>query len=94
MGPHTMQFIDHMIKSRAFPEQAYRACLDVLRLSTAYGADRLEKVCQIAYEAGATRYHQIELILKNKIDSVPHSDAMHSAVIAPHKNIRDPHYYK
>lgn len=94
MGPHTMRFIDHMINSRAFPEQAYRACLGVLRLSTPYGADRLEKACQIAYDAGATRYHQIELILKNKIDSVVYSYTAHSVVIAPHKNIRGSHYYK
>lgn len=94
VGPHTMKFIDHMITSRAFPEQAYRACLGVLRLGTKYGADRLEKASMIAFDAGATRYQQIELILKNKIDSVTHSYAVDLSVTPSHKNIRGSNYYK
>ena len=71
IGPHTMRFIERLIASRAFPEQAYRACLGVLRLGYRYGEDRLEKACAIAYESGATRYQQVELILKNKLDAPP-----------------------
>jgi transposase len=94
-GSHTMKFIDYMIASRAFPEQAYRACLGVLRLGSKYGADRLEKACSIAYESGATRYTQVELILKNKLDAVPHSHAVQMpVVIASHENIRGSDYYK
>jgi hypothetical protein len=40
--------------------------LGVLRLGSRFGAQRLEKACTIAQDAGITRYQQIEPILKNK----------------------------
>jgi len=94
IGPNTMMFIEALIASRAFPEQAYRTCLGVLRLGSRYGDDRLEKACEIAHSSGATRYQQVESILKNKIDTIKHSHATNTAVILSHENIRGPDYYK
>ncbi len=94
IGPHTMKLISNLITSRAFPEQAYRACLGVLRLGTRYGEDRLERACEIGCKSGATRYKQVELILKNKLDAIPHSHASNSPVITSHENIRGSEYYK
>ncbi|RDI36332.1 IS21 family transposase [Aquicella lusitana] len=94
IGPHTMKFIDRLIASRAFPEQAYRACLGVLRLGSRYGENRLEKACAIANESGATRYSQVEAILKNKLDTVPNSHSTNTPVISSHGNIRGSDYYK
>lgn len=94
IGPNTMNFITQLISSRAFPEQAYRACLGVLRLGTRYGESRLEKACAIAYEAGATRYREIELILKNKLDNVERVYVANTPIITTHKNIRGADYYK
>jgi len=93
IGPYTMKFISHLMASRAFPEQAYRACLGVLRLGTKYGENRLEKACAIALEAGANRYSQIELILKNKLDAINATNSSTSIIIS-HKNIRGSTYYK
>lgn len=94
IGPHTMKFITSLIASRSFPEQAYRACLGVLRLGTRYGEDRLEKACDIAYESGARRYKEVELILKNKLDAAHHSPPISVPVIVSHENIRGSDYYK
>jgi transposase len=94
IGPHTMKFIERLIASRAFPEQAYRACLGVLRLGSRYGEHRLEKACAIANDSGATRYGQVESILKNKLDTIPHSHATNAPVITSHENIRGSDYYK
>jgi transposase len=94
IGPHTTKFIECLIASRAFPEQAYRTCLGVLRLSSRYGEDRLEKASAIAYESGATRYQQVEAILKNKLDTVPRSPVTTTPVIVSHENIRGSDYYK
>src|SRR4030067_329375 len=33
VGPHTIDFIDATLKSRQFPEQAYRSCLGILSLA-------------------------------------------------------------
>jgi hypothetical protein len=83
-----------MIASRAFPPQAYRACLGLLRLSERFSPERLEKACIIALSAGATRYQQVESILKKKLDTIPHSHDQSEPLISDHENIRGSNYYK
>lgn len=93
IGPNTVRFIEHMMASRAFVQQAYRACYGVLRLSNRYGAERLEKACGKGLEVYASRYQQIESILKNNLEEVPISQS--SAIELPsHHNIRGAHYYQ
>lgn len=93
IGEKTSQFIDQMIASRPFPQQAYRACLGLLRLSDRFGADRLEKACFIALAAGATRYQHVESILKKRLDTIPYSHDQAEAVLPEHENIRGSEYY-
>jgi hypothetical protein len=94
IGPNTTKFIDHMIASRAFPQQAYRSCLGLLRLGNRFGNERLENACTRAYVAGATRYQQVELILKNRLDTQPISHAEPAPELSSHENIRGATYYK
>jgi transposase len=94
IGPETAKFIDHMIASRAFPQQAFRACLGLLRLGKRFGEDRLEKACARGLSAGASRYQHIESILKNKLDAIPISYAEPPPQVSSHKNIRGSTYYK
>jgi transposase len=94
IGKNTKQYIEHMIASRPFPEQAFRSCLGLLRLSIRYGEQRLEKACSIALQSGATRYQHVETILKNKMDEVNLSQSNQTPVIAGHLNIRGSDYYK
>ncbi len=94
IGPQTAQFIDHMIASRAFPQQAFRSCLGLLRMGDRFGEARLENACAIALSVGATRYQQVESILKKRLDTVPNSHAQIEPIISGHENIRGPDYYK
>lgn len=94
IGPETTKFIDRMISSRAFPQQAYRSCLGLLRLGKRFSEERLEKACATALLAGASRYKHVELILKNKLDAIPSSPTEKNPIISSHKNIRGPFYYK
>lgn len=95
IGPHTEKFIDAMMISRPFPQQAYRGCLGVLRLGERFGEERLEKACVIALSVGADRYKQIESILKKQLDKLPISDAPVEAVASTpnHENIRGAEYF-
>lgn len=93
IGQQTTEFINHMMASRAFPQQAYRACYGLLRLSNRYGETRLEKACAKALLARATRYQQVELILKNRLEEVPVHQSTTTQLPA-HKNIRGADYYK
>lgn len=94
IGPKTSEFIDHMIASRAFPQQAFRACLGLLRLGNQFGEQRLEKACIIALSVGATRYQQVESILKNRLDTLSHSHEQNDSIISDHENIRGSKYFK
>jgi hypothetical protein len=94
IGPQTSRFIDHMIASRAFPQQAFRSCLGLLRMGNRFGEERLEKSCAIALSAGATRYQQVESILKKRLDTLPNSHEQTEPIISEHENIRGSNYYK
>lgn len=94
IGPQTAIFIELMIAARAFPQQAFRACLGVLRLGKKYGAERLEKACIKGIAVGATRYQQIESILSNKMEDTPLSAETVSIPLPLHDNIRGSEYYQ
>jgi transposase len=93
IGPHTKQFIEYMIASRPFPQQAFRACLGLLRLSTHYTEIRLEKACELGLAAGATRYQQIKTLLERNMDLVPQASSSSTPIILHHDNIRGADYY-
>lgn len=94
-GEQTHQLIHAMIEARAHPQQAFRACLGVMRLSKHYGAARLEKAAKRALMFGALSYKSIESILKHGLDQKPLpplSDSMQAAPVA-HDNVRGADYY-
>jgi transposase len=93
IGEKTALFIEHLMNSRPFVQQSYRACLGVLRLGERYGNERLEKACAIGLEVGMSRYKQIETILKNKTDSTLQEKTQNNAVMVNHDNIRGSKYY-
>lgn len=93
-GQHTSLFIEQMILARPFPEQAFRACLGVLRLAGRFGPERLEKACAIGLSAGMTRYKAIETLLKNNMDTVDYRHSTQtSSPVKTHENLRGSDYY-
>ena len=94
IGCNTAEFVNHMMDSRAFPQQAYRACLGLLRLGSHYGNMRLDKACHKALLAGATRYQQVEAILKNNLEEVPIHIKIKDTPLIIHENIRGSDYYQ
>lgn len=93
IGEQTAKFMEHMIVSRPFPQQAFRACLGVLRLGKIYGNDRLEQACARALAVGATRYQQIESMLKNRLENSPSGESSSTQSLPTHDNIRGSKYY-
>jgi transposase len=92
LGPHTHAYVEHLMGSRAHPQQAYRACLGVLRLARAYGRARLEAACQRALSIQARSYHSVASILKNGLDRAAEPGAQTSLPL-DHANVRGSHYY-
>jgi transposase len=85
VGPWFKQAVTLVLNSRRFTEQAYNACLGLLRLESKYGKQRLEKACEMAVSAGAVSYTTISTILQNNRDK---QVEIAPADIPKHKNIR------
>ena len=94
IGEHTATLIERVIASRPLPQQAFRACLGILRLGKSYGDDRLEKASIRALHIGALRYREIESILKHGLDSQPLPVESETPFLPPmHENVRGAEYY-
>lgn len=92
IGMNTITFVERMQAARGFPQQAYRACYGLLRLEARFSAARLENACAKGLLIGATRYQQIETMLKNQLEEVPLPENNH-VINLVHHNIRGAEYY-
>jgi len=80
------------MEKRRHPEQAYRACLGVLKLARSFGNDRLDCACERALEINAYSYSSLHSILKNGLDRTPQRRATDEPAIT-HPNIRGAGYF-
>ena len=92
VGPRTEQWVSVLLRSRFYPEQAYRTCLGVLNLARKYGGEQIERACQVALEARLLSYRDVkaELDHQSRLLSVP---ASQPAALPVHENIRGDTYY-
>jgi len=93
-GPLTAELIQGAMDARPFPQQAFRACLGILRLGKQYGEDRLENTAKRALALATFRYDSIESILKKRLDEQPLPNETKTTLPAKHANLRGPKYYK
>ena len=92
VGPQTAKLAEVILSSRPHPEQGYRSCLGLLRLSRQYGAGRLESACGRAVAVGARSYRHVQSILKNGLDRLDATQTT-GAPRPAHENIRGRGYY-
>jgi transposase len=92
VGPETAKLAEAILASRPHPEQGYRSCLGILRLSKKYGSERLEVACGRAMAVGARSYRHVESMLKLGLDRLAPEGAAGASSPA-HENIRGRSYY-
>lgn len=92
-GPATEQFIQALIASRPQPQQAFRACLGVLRLGKRHSNERLEKASARALALGTLSYKSIESILKHGLDHQPLPNVSDETPAITHEHVRGRDYY-
>lgn len=92
IGPMTQQYIEVLIHRRPFAQQAFRACLGILRLGQRYGFVRLESACQCGLQLGAYRYRDIETLLRNGREQVPVTPEQ-TLNLPIHEHVRGADYY-
>ena len=93
IGPSTVALVERIIAARAHPEQGYRTCLGILRLTKIYGDGIVERAAAYANEIGSSSYKSVESILKHRRyeraqPEPPPTDAI------THGNLRGSNYYR
>ena len=81
------------LEHRPHPEQGYRACLGLMRLSREYGAERLEAACARALSIRAPHYKSISSILASGLDRHGTPAQLDLPAMPTHENVRGPDYY-
>jgi len=94
IGMNTCAVVEHLLKSKAHPEQGYRACLGLMRLGRVHGADRLEAACHRAERLRSYRYRTVEQILIHQQDRLPLEDPGPARPALTHENLRGATYYE
>jgi transposase len=96
IGPATGELVTLILDSRPHPEQGYRSCLGILRLSRRYGDDRLEAACRRAVVIGARSYRSVDSILAHGLDRAPLPGSGPTPAQGPreHEHLRGASYYQ
>jgi len=93
IGPNTANLCEKILESRPHPEQGYRSCLGVLRLSKRYTEIRVEAACRRALAIGSHSYRSIKSILEKGLDQLTDEKTEPSPPPVKHLNLRGPEYY-
>jgi transposase len=93
IGPATAELFDRIIASKRHPEQGYRSCLGILRLSKQYSSQRVEAAARRAIALRACSYKSIQSILKCHLDSQTIEPAAEPQPPLHHHNIRGSEYF-
>jgi transposase len=94
-GPSVAGLIATVMATRAHPQQGFRSCLGIMRLSQRYGGERLEAACQRALLVGAASYRSVRSILLVGLDRQQEPAAAPPAGRpVTHENLRGASYYR
>ena len=93
VGPSTAELVTRLINEKQHPEQGYRACLGLMRLTRQVGRSRMEAACGRALAVGAHRYRSVKSILEKGLDRQPTPSAQAELALPDHANVRGPTYY-
>jgi transposase len=94
IGENAVEITRRILESRSFIEQAYRACLGLIRLTEQYGAERFENACKRAVPASRVNYGMISNILKKGLDKQPDDPLSEPQDLFNHENIRGPQAFE
>lgn len=94
IGPAVHQYMEQVLKSRAFTEQTYNACRGILRLHLEYGSARLQAACNRALTGTTFNYKTIQSILVTRQDQLYQREQPERFHLPEHANLRGPEAYK
>lgn len=93
-GPTTAELVARILATKPHPEQGYRACLGLMRLSKRHGPARLEAAAARALQLDAPSYRTVQNILASGVEQLPLPErATEPPPLPVHPNIRGRAYY-
>ena len=93
-GTATAEVVERLLASRTYPEQAYRGCLGIMRLSRQYDPARVEAAARRALRFNTCSYRSMRSILASGLDSQAEPETGKQPVLLPpHDNIRGREFY-
>lgn len=87
IGPQTATYVDAMLKSRRYPQHAYRSCLGIINLARKYPHPHIETACQTLLPAGLLSYRDVHAELERIAAHQP------APSLPAHENVRGNTYY-
>ena len=93
VGPSTAELVKRLLMEKTHPEQGYRSCLGLMRLTRNHGRERMEAACERALAVGAHRYRSVASILEKGLDRQPLVPQQAELALPDHANVRGPDYY-
>lgn len=96
IGTKTEVVVEFFLTSGTEPEQGYKSCSSLTKLSDRYGHERLEKACErVLIYTSEPNIRNISTILKNGQDKIPSSPSVSDSSVTNSGGIsRGPAYYK
>ena len=83
----TANLVQEIMIRKVHPEQAFRACMGIIRLSKSYTKERVENAAKRALAYGAISYQSVLSILQKNLDSEALPEYVQSRPLY-HENIR------
>jgi transposase len=94
IGTAVHQYMDEVLKARAYTEQTYNACRGILRLHNQYGTTRLEAACARGLTGSVFNYRTIQNILVANHDQLGVQHQTDLFRLPEHPNLRGPDAYQ
>ena len=92
-GPCCAALLEAIMASKAHPQQGFKACLGVLRLTRTYPAERIERAAARALRFRTLNSSSVASILRNNLDQLPVPGDESQQALPLHGNIRGGRYY-
>ena len=89
IGPNTMAYISMLLELKQHPEQSFRLCMGILKLSEKYSHNTFDIACQRAIQTKRRSYKDFKVL----IETLP-EDGSAEKLIPLHKNVRGKEYYR
>jgi transposase len=94
IGQAVAALCELILERKPHPEQGFRACLGIIRLTKVFGISRVEAAAARAIDIGAYTYASVKSILDNNLDRYPAQKRAADGDTILHANVRGARYYE